>query len=381
MHSLLDGANAARTWLLELLEALVRAESPTTDKQAVDACGRLLADRLREIGARVEMLPQTEAGAHVRATFGDSSRRPLLILGHFDTVWPLGQIQRMPFAKENGRLHGPGIYDMKAGIAVSLLAMRLLSEPGAEPPAVTMLWTTDEETGSRTSRRAIEDAARGSRAVLVLEPSLPGGAIKTRRKGCGEFTLTVHGVAAHAGIEPQRGVNAIHELAHQIAAIQQLQDMERGVSVNVTVVSGGGRTNVVPDRARASIDVRVPSMEEARRIESGLSGLRAHLPGSRLELAGGFGRPPLERTQQVAQLYAVAQAVSGELGRRLGEGGTGGGSDGNFTAAMGVPTLDGLGPQGDGAHALHEHVIQADLPWRAAFLAGLLTNLHGYEVK
>ncbi|HZB25217.1 MAG TPA: M20 family metallopeptidase [Vicinamibacterales bacterium] len=376
MHALLTEADAARGWILDLLEALVRAESPTTDKRAVDACGALLAARLREIGGRVELIPQIEAGNHVRADFGEGARGRILILGHFDTVWPVGQIRTMPFEEREARLHGPGIYDMKGGIAVSLLAIRLL---GLRPPAVTMLWTSDEETGSATSRGLIEETARGRRAVLVLEPSLPGGAAKTRRKGCGEFQLAVTGKAAHAGIEPERGVNAIHELAHQIAAIHRLQDTARGVSVNVTIVSGGTRTNVIPDSARASIDVRVPSLADAGRIESALALLRPVLPGSALELTGGFGRPPLERTEGVATLYAAARDVSAELGRALGEGGTGGGSDGNFTAAIGVPTLDGLGPDGAGAHAAHEHVVAADLTWRAAFLAGLVRRLDTEE--
>lgn len=375
MQPLLAAAEAARGWVLDLLEGLVRAESPTTDKPAVDACGALLAGRLRDIGGRVQLIPQVDAGDHLRAEFGEGARARILILGHFDTVWPVGQIRTMPFEERDGRLYGPGIYDMKAGIAVSLLAMRLRRETGTTWPPVTMLWTTDEETGSKTSRRLIEETARGSRAVLVLEPSLPGGAVKTRRKGCGEFLLSVRGAAAHAGVEPERGVNAIHELAGQITAIHRLQDTARGVSVNVTVVSGGARTNVIPDAARASIDVRVPSLAEARRIESALAALRPILPGSGLELTGGFGRPPLERTEGVAELYAAARDVSGQLGRPLGEGGTGGGSDGNFTAAMGVPTLDGLGPEGAGAHAPHEHVLAADLAWRAAFLAGLIGRL------
>ena len=238
-----------------------------------------------------------------------------------------------------------------------------------------MLWTTDEEVGSGTSRGFIEDEARRSRAVLVLEPSLPGGAVKTSRKGCGDFELTVHGVSAHAGIEPGRGANAIHELAYQIGCIQALQDTPRGVSVNVNVIEGGTRTNVIPDRARAWIDVRVPTMDDAKRVESELSDLKPRIAGTRLELAGGFGRPPLERTPQVRKLYEIARDVSARLGAPLGEGGTGGGSDGNFTAALGVPTLDGLGPQGDGAHALHEHVLARDLTWRVAFLSSLLIGL------
>jgi glutamate carboxypeptidase len=240
---------------------------------------------------------------------------------------------------------------------------------------VVMLWTTDEEVGSGTSRRLIEEEARRSRAVLVLEPSLPGGGVKTRRKGCGDFELIVHGVSAHAGIDPGKGANAIHELAHQIAVIQSLQDAARGVTVNVNTISGGARTNVIADYARATIDVRVPTADDARRIESAMAALAPRHAATRLEVSGGFGRPPLERTAQVLDLYERARAVAADLGRTLEEGGTGGGSDGNFTAALGVPTLDGLGPQGDGAHALHEHVLVEDLAWRAAFLARLLEQL------
>jgi glutamate carboxypeptidase len=199
--------------------------------------------------------------------------------------------------------------------------------------------------------------------------------VKTQRKGCGDFELTVYGVAAHAGIDPGKGSNAIHELAHQIVSIQALQDLDRGVSINVNLVDGGTRTNVIADIARAAIDVRVPSKEEGSRIESELARLTPRVPGTRLTVSGGFGRPPLERTPQVAALYEIARQLSAELGRPLGEGGTGGGSDGNFTAALGVPTLDGLGPQGDGAHAEHEHVLVHDLTWRAAFIAGLLVVL------
>jgi glutamate carboxypeptidase len=378
MRALLDFARTEAPWLRETIESLVRLESPSTDKAAVDRCGVELAARLRAIGARVERLHQTKRGDHVRAELPGSGR-PVLLLGHFDTVWPVGQLARMPLREEDGRLHGPGVFDMKAGIAVAMLASRAIREVAVAAPAIVMLWTTDEEIGSGTSRATIEAEARRSRAVLVLEPSLPGGAAKTGRKGCGDFELTVHGVSAHAGIDPGKGANAIHELAHQIAAIQALQDPARGVSVNVTVVSGGSRTNVIPDQARASIDVRVPTMEDARRIEAALRRLETRVSGTRLELAGSVGRPPLERSAHVVRLYEQARAVARELGRDLGEGATGGGSDGNFTAALGVPTLDGLGPEGDGAHALHEHVIVGDLAWRAAFLAGLLTRLHEVE--
>jgi glutamate carboxypeptidase len=215
--------------------------------------------------------------------------------------------------------------------------------------------------------------------VLVLEPSLPGGAAKTSRKGCGDFELTVHGISAHAGIDPGKGASAIAELAHQIVALQQLQDLERGISVNVGLISGGSRTNVVAERARASIDVRVRTLADGTQVEQALRALRPRLQGTRLEVVGGVGRPPLERSPHVVRLYELARREAAALGRELGEGATGGGSDGNFTAALGVPTLDGLGPRGDGAHALHEHIELDDVAWRAAFLAALLSRLGEVE--
>ena len=378
--NLLSGCTSQQPWLLETIGALVRIESPSDDKAAVDRCGAELAARLAAGGARVERLAQSTRGDHLRATIGDSGPQ-VMLLGHFDTVWPIGAIERMPLRQDQGRLYGPGVFDMKAGIAVAMLAVRALREIASTTamPRVVMLWTTDEEVGSGTSRAIIEDEARRSQAVLVLEPSLPGGAAKTSRKGCGDFELTVHGVAAHAGIDPGKGANAIHELALQIGAIHRLQDLERGISVNVGLVSGGSRTNVVPERARASIDVRARSMKDAAQVEESLRGLRAQTPGTRLELEGGFSRPPLERNEHVRRLFQTARNVARELGVDLNEGGTGGGSDGNFTAALGVPTLDGLGPRGDGAHAMHEHVEVDDLPWRAAFLARFLTTLAEVE--
>ncbi len=374
MHPLLRYTESEQAWLFDTIEALVCAESPSTNKDAVDRCGDELARRLAAIGADVERLRQTERGDHLRATF-DGEGPQLMVLGHFDTVWDVGQIQRMPFQLVDGRLHGPGIFDMKSGIATSMLAVRACEALRMTRPRIVMLFTTDEEIGSTTSRTTIEEEARRSAAVLVLEPSLPGGKVKTSRKGVGDFELTVHGVSAHAGIAPGAGANAVHELAHQIVALQQLQDIERGLSVNVTVVSGGARTNVIPDHARALIDVRVPTMRDADRVERSIRGLAPVVPGTRLEIAGAVSRPPLERSPHVVQLYEQARDCARELGKDLGEGGTGGGSDGNFTAALGVPTLDGLGPEGDGAHALHEHVLAADLTWRGAFLAFLLNRL------
>jgi len=280
----------------------------------------------------------------------------------------------MPLREEDGRLYGPGIFDMKSGIAVAMLAIRALDEVGAMA-CVSMLWTADEEIGSTTSRALIEGTARESRAVLVLEPSLPGGAAKTSRKGVGEFDLLVHGVAAHAGLDPGKGASAIHELARQILAIEALQDLSRGVTVNVGVVAGGSRPNVIADRAAAKIDVRVETMEDAARLERTMRALQPTRTSISLEISGGVERPPLERSPAVVRLYGRAREVAAALGRELGEGAAGGGSDGNFTAALGVPTLDGLGPRGDGAHAAHEHVIIEDLVWRAALLAGLVESV------
>jgi glutamate carboxypeptidase len=238
-----------------------------------------------------------------------------------------------------------------------------------------MLWTTDEEIGSESSRLAIEDEARRSDAVLVLEPSLPGGALKTSRKGCGGYEVLVTGVSAHAGIEPQKGASAVHELAHQILHIDALQDLARGISVNVVQVAGGLRANVIPDQARAIVDVRVPTADAAAAVSAAFANLQPTDARTTVTAFGGIDRPPLERTEAVVRLYGQAREVARELGVDLQEGGTGGGSDGNFTAALGVPTLDGLGAIGDGAHAVHEHVEVGALPTRAALLAGLIVRL------
>jgi len=370
-----DFCRAERQWVLETAEALVAIESPTTDKTAVDRCGVELASRLAAIGGRVTRLARAERGNHLLAEFGCGTSQ-ILLLGHFDTVWPVGQLERMPLARSNGRLHGPGVFDMKAGIAIAMLATRALLEGGPSlSHRIVMLWTTDEEIGSESSRAAIEEEAARSAAVLVLEPSLPGGALKTSRKGCGGYQLTVRGVAAHAGIEPQKGASAVQELAHQILAINALQDLSRGISVNVVQVSGGMRSNVIPDEARAVVDVRVPTAAAAAEVEAAFRALRPVDERTTIEARGGFDRPPLERSDQVARLYGEARDVARELGQELSEGGTGGGSDGNFTAALGVPTLDGLGAVGDGAHALHEHVDIDSLADRAALVAGLITRI------
>lgn len=375
MSELLSYCDARQPWLRELLETLVRLESPSDNKAAVDRCGDEIVRQLTAIGASVERLTQERRGDHVRAHWEGTGGARILVLGHFDTVWPAGTLAEMPLHERDGRLHGPGIFDMKSGIVVSMLAMRALAETGARGrPRVVMLWTTDEEVGSATSRALLEEEARRSDAVLVLEPSLPGGGAKTSRKGVGDFKVFVHGISAHAGLDPGKGASAIHELARQILALETLQDMPRGITINVGTITGGSRPNVVADRASAEVDVRVPTMADAARLERAIRALRPVHGSTRLEISGAIDRPPLERTGAVVRLYERARRAAASLGRDLPEGAAGGGSDGNFTGALGVPTLDGLGPQGEGAHARHEHVVIADLSWRAAFIAALLAS-------
>jgi glutamate carboxypeptidase len=376
MPTLCEFCDDRRDWLVRVLTELVRLESPTTDPAAVDRCGERLAEHLRRMEGTVERIAAPTSGAHLRATFGSGPpARQVMLLGHFDTVWPVGQIERMPLREADGRLYGPGVFDMKAGIVIGMLAVRALAAAGRLADVrVVMLWTADEERGSRSSRGLVEEEARRSSAVLVLEPALPGGAVKTGRKGCGEFELRVRGIPAHAGIDPTRGASAIDELAAQIRAVGALRDHAHGVTLNVGTIEGGDRPNVVAEHARAVVDARAATMEDARRLERSMQALRPELDGTRLEVSGGFSRPPFERTPEVARLYEVARTVAAEMGRELGEGTTGGGSDGNFTGALGVPTLDGLGAAGDGAHALDEHVVIADLTWRAALLAGLIAR-------
>ena len=370
-----------RAWMIEEVERLARAESPSTDKAAVDRCAGLLAERLEAIGARVDTVRQHEAGNHLRAEFADKGSMHidaprLLLLGHFDTVWPCGQLERMPVRREGNRLFGPGVFDMKGGVVIAMAAVRALQELGGDAlRSVVMLWTSDEEVGSGSSRELIESEARRCAAALVFEPSLPGGGVKTARKGCAGYEVIVHGVGAHAGIEPEKGASAVQELALQIPCINALHDPARGLSVNVVQAWGGARANVIPDEAHALVDVRVPSAAAWEELKRAFAALRPIDPRTRIECRGWFDRPPMERTAASASLYERARAIARSLGHELPEGSTGGGSDGNFTSAAGVPTLDGLGAVGEGAHALHEHILVADLPWRAALVAALVTQL------
>lgn len=374
-HPLEQFCRAHEAWLHDVIDALVSIESPTDDKAAVDRCAAEFRRRAAAAGMRVRIEPRPDAGDHSVAEIG-TGRPRILLVGHLDTVWPHGQIARMPLARRDGKLWGPGTLDMKVGVAMGLLATRAVFETvGPSTGAVAMLVTSDEETGSDTSRALIEAEALASDAVLVLEPALAGGPLKTSRKGIGQYHLTVTGVSAHAGVDPGKGVSAVRELARQILALEALHDLTVGVSVNVGVVTGGTRPNVVAEEAHALVDVRAPTLADAARVDAAFRALQPQLPGARLAIAGGFERPPMERSAGVAALFAHAQAAAAALGQTVAEGGTGGGSDGNFTAALGVPTLDGLGAVGDGAHALHEHVEIDRLVPRTALLAALVARL------
>jgi glutamate carboxypeptidase len=371
--------------MVRLLGRFVACESPSHDKAAVDAMGELAANEWRRRGAKVQILRQAKRGNHVRAevSLGEGATAgQILVLGHLDTVYPLGTLAKMPFRVSGGRAWGPGTFDMKAGLVMALFAVDALTAARMWPrKRLVFLWTSDEEIGSTTSRSVIEREARRSDAALVLEPALGSdGRLKTARKGVGHAELIVTGRAAHAGVNPQNGVNAVHELALQIVRLMKLNDPGSGVTVQATVVAGGTVSNVVPDQARAEVDIRITRKSDARVIERKLRALRPILKGARLGVRGGVNRPPLERTAAIEAFFRRAQSLMSDLGLSLGEASTGGGSDGNFTGAIGVPTLDGLGAVGDGAHTPHEHVVIRRLPERAALLAGLLTSLWRTQV-
>jgi glutamate carboxypeptidase len=382
MNELLRWLRPQKQRMVALLGRLVRAESPSFDKAAVDRCGNLLAAEWRKRGAKVEYLRQPERGDHLRCELWLGRGKPqgqILLLGHFDTVYGLGTLRRMPFQVRGGKAFGPGTFDMKGGLVQALFAVDALracpAVAGQLRKRIVCLWNTDEEIGSASSRVAIEREARRSDAVLVLEPATaPDGKLKTGRKGVGEVEITVHGRAAHAGLEPAKGVNAVHELALQIERIARWNNPRRGITVNVDVVAGGSRANVIAERARAVVDVRVARLADAHAMNLKFLRLRPILSGARIEIHGGVTRPPLER-KVTAELFRLAQRLGREIGLELEESFVGGGSDGNWTAALGIPTLDGLGAVGDGAHAAHEHILTRTMPRRAALLAGLISSL------
>ena len=361
---------------------LVRIESPSDNKAAVDGIARFLAAKFESLGGSVRLHHSNNFGDSLQVDFGGTrepsmNRRPVLLLGHYDTVYPLGTLAGMPCRIENGRLFGPGVLDMKSGIALMLHAIEALQEWHRElPRPVTVFLVSDEEIGSHSSRTITEGLAKQSAGVLVLEPAAGlRGAVKTARKGVGEYTLRVKGVAAHAGLDPGKGHSAILELAQQIAKISKLNNLLQGLSVNPGVIRGGTRTNVVAAEASVEIDVRIRSAKQAAGMDRKLCSLKPFDKRCRLEMSGGINRLPMERTAGVAALYKKAREIAGDVGWKLEEAAVGGGSDGNFTAGMGIPTLDGLGGVGDGAHAMHEFVVISELPRRALLLAGLIESV------
>jgi glutamate carboxypeptidase len=364
--------------MLATLQRLVSIESPSLEKAPADKCCDVLAAEWRKRGATVERIAQKRHGDQLRVTWWPSKARPrgqLLVLGHYDTVYASGTLKKMPWRVSGGKAYGPGTFDMKAGIVHALFALETLQQAKAPlTHRLVFLWTSDEEIGSDVSRKIIEAEARRSDAVFVLEPSLgPKGLIKTARKGVGEAELIVHGRASHAGLAPQEGINAIHELSRQLTRIQEWNDPRNGVTVNADVIEGGTRVNVIAEQARAGLDLRALRVSDMDRIGRKLKALRPILPGAKLEIRGGFNRAPLERKMSAA-LFTKAKALAVQMGVSLGESTAGGGSDGNLTAALGVPTLDGLGAVGHGAHSHDEHILVNTMPARAALLAALLLN-------
>ena len=364
--------------MLGVLRQFALAESPSTEKAAADRCAEIVAAEWSKRGVSVSLIPQKTRGNHIRILWppvGTKTAGQLLVLGHYDTVYATGTLAKMPFRLSGGKAYGPGVFDMKAGIVQALFALdALLQTKTHVNKQIVFLWTADEEIGSESSRILLESEAKRSDAVLVLEPSLgPKGLLKTARKGVGEAELIVHGKASHAGLAPEKGVNAVHELTLQIAKILKWNEPRRGVTVNADVIKGGTRVNVIAEQARAIVDLRALRISDMRGIERKLGALKPILHGARLEVRGGFSRAPMERKVSAA-LFSRAKSLAAQMGIELGEATAGGGSDGNLTAALGVPTLDGLGAVGDGAHSALEHIFVKKMPERAAVLAALLAN-------
>jgi glutamate carboxypeptidase len=374
---------ARRDAIVSTIRELVEIESPSDDKTAVDRLSEVVAQQFAALGGSLRIHRANDFGNHLQVDFaGSSGAKPVLLLGHYDTVYSMGTLAKMPCRIEGDKLTGPGVLDMKSGIALMLSAIAALRDWHASngksdlPRPVSVLLVSDEEVGSDSSRAITESLAKKAAAVLVLEPSYGfDGAVKTARKGVGDYTITVTGRSSHAGLDFQKGVNAILELARQIEKVSRFTNLKKGLTVNVGIVSGGSRTNVVPAEATAQVDVRIARMKDAAGIDKKMRGLRPLNRKCKLEISGGINRPPMERTEGVAALYAQAVEIARNLGWKLGEAAVGGGSDGNFTAGMGIPTLDGLGGVGDGAHAVHEHILISELPRRAALLAGLIESV------
>jgi glutamate carboxypeptidase len=367
---------------LSLLRRLVELESPSGDKDAVDRCMELAAETCRRLGGKVCWHRQKGFGNLLEARFTverspmKSDKRPLLLLGHLDTVWPVGTLARMPFRVKGGRVFGPGVLDMKAGVAMALTSLAILKENQALTRPVVLLLNSEEEVGSPVSRPVTEAIAPQCEAVFVLEPGQGrNGAYKTSRKGTGDYMVRVTGVAAHAGVDFKSGHSAVLELARQIEILSGFTDLERGITVNPGVIGGGTLPNVVAAEAWARVDFRFAKASDAKKIELMFRGLRPINKKCKVEVVGGANRPPMGRTKGTAKLFARAATLAAELGFELQEATTGGGSDGNFTSAIGVPTLDGMGAVGEGAHASNESILIEHLAPRTALLAAMIAKV------
>jgi glutamate carboxypeptidase len=357
--------------MVDKLLRWVRFESPTTNKASVDRFAEELAGECSDLGMSLEFDLQANRGNHLVARWGRPEGK-ILLIGHLDTVWELGTLEKMPARVEGDLAYGPGIFDMKSGIMIALFALRLLRDHGFHRSNITLLLNSDEEEGSRTSQELIEQEAGSAFCVFVLEPAGPGNGLKTKRRGVGQYKITTHGRAAHAGIEPEKGVSANLELAHQIIEVQSWNALRAGISVNANIMHGGSRSNVIPEEAHALVDVRCDGLEDMMWIEEHFRGLTPRNPAAVIDVDGAVDRPPLIRSEQVLALFRQAQEVGTEFNYPLTEFWTGGGSDGNFTAAMGIPTLDGMGAEGAGAHAANEQVVISSLPKRTNLLYQLL---------
>lgn len=361
----------------QLLKTLVETESPSREKAAVDRVGSIVAEEARKLGARIEVIPNQETGDHILARFTSDIQpstldlQPVLFLCHMDTVFPLGTIEKTPYREEGDRIFGPGTLDMKAGIVIALAAVEAAQQQGLTRP-VTLLCTSDEEIGSHTSREHIERLAKESALVLVMEGALLDGSLKTWRKGVGEFWVTTRGRAAHAGGDHQSGRNAIEEMAHQVIAIQKLTDYEKQTTLNVGVIHGGTVSNVVPEECKVQVDVRVMIPGEWERLEAEMAKLKPVLNGTQIEITGGLNRPPMPSDDQMKATFEKAKSIAANIGMTLTAGGTGGASDGNFVAPLGIPVLDGMGAVGEGYHSEREFIFTASIDQKVKLIAELI---------
>jgi len=379
MDPFLSYAQKHRRDIVAFVRRMVECESPSDDAAAVDRFIELVSDDFAGL-AKTKTFPGGRFGRHLRCEFvlpGRKKTGQILVLGHSDTVYPLGTLANMPFRESNGRLWGPGVLDMKGGIAFFTYAVRALRELDVPVSRrVVLLLNSDEEVGSDSSREIIEREARASEAVLVLEPGTGiEGKFKTARKGVGNYTVKVRGRAAHAGVDFTRGASAIVELARQIEKIAGFTSLKRGLTVNPGIISGGTRTNVIAGEAEAEIDIRVVRLKDAGPLDKKFRALKPFDKRCTIEVTGGVNRPPMERSAGGVRLFRMARKLAGELGQEAEESMTGGGSDGNFTAALGIPTLDGLGAVGEGAHAPHESILIDRIADRTALLAKLIAEI------